>query len=92
MAAPIGISPTSAWSETSEVRERKREKIFFLYLQELISHAKHKEHLCPPEDTWETLARQPEELSSVLHPNEHFALRQHHVPWNGYFQFKSWPK
>lgn len=30
-------------------------------------------------------------LLSLLHLNEHFAGRQHHVPWNGYFQFKSWP-
>lgn len=27
-------------------------------------------------------------LLSILHLNEHFATR--HVPWNGYFQFKSW--
>lgn len=33
--------------------EEKIEKVFFIYLQS---------HLCLPEDTWETLAWQPEDL------------------------------
>ena len=77
-------------------RGKERERRIFFYLQELISCARNKEHLCPPEDPWEALAGQPEDLCSCFCPSciwiNTSLLDSIGCPGIDIFWIKSWPK